>query len=64
MFTREMKKHWNTKVTVIQIVTDTLGTIGGIGGLRKNRDHPVHSLIKVNWNIYKTSGDLSRLLPI
>ena len=48
--TRELKKLWNMKVTVISVVVG--GKVlekksGGIGNQRKTQEHPNHSIAKI-----------------
>ena len=67
--TREPKKLWNMKVTVIPIVVGALGTIpkGLIKGLedleikKTSVDHPDNCIIKIGQNTEKCPGDLRRL---
>ena len=51
-FTRELKKLWNVKVTVIPIEIGTFGTVTkglvkGLGNKKKSRDNPNYSIAEI-----------------
>ena len=68
VLSRELKKPWNMKVTIIPIVTGVLGTVTKdwyrdwrIGNKRTSGDHPNDSIAEIGWNSEKSHGDLKRL---
>ena len=67
--TRESKKLWNMKVTIVPIAIGALGTItkgllkgpGGLGSWRTGRDYPNNSIAENGLNPETNPGDLRRL---
>ena len=64
--TKELKKLWNMKVTIIPIVIGAFGTVtkGLLKGLENKRmggDHPNYYIIENGQNTEKSPGDLRRL---
>ena len=63
---RELKKLWNTKVTIMPIVIGALGTITkgllkGLEDLDQGRDYPNDNIAENDPNPETSSGDLRRL---
>ena len=63
---RELKKLWNMKVMIVQIVIGALGTITkgllkGFGNWRTGRDYRNNSIAKNGQNPETSPGDLRRL---
>ena len=65
---RELKKLWNMKVTIVQIVIDAFGTVtkgtGGLGNKRTCGDHPNYNIIENGQITEKCPGDLRRLAVV
>ena len=67
--TRELKKLWNMKVTIILIVIDAFGTVhqrinkrtGELGNKWTTGDHPNYYIIENGQNTEKSPRDLRRL---
>ena len=62
---REWKKLWNMKVTVLAIVngapgTVTEGLVQGLGNKKTSGYHPNYSIIEIGRNIEKSPEDLRR----
>ena len=63
---RELKKVWNMKVTIIQIVIGAFGTVtkrvvkgtGGLGSWRTSGNHPNESITENGQNTEKSPGEL------
>ena len=68
---RELKKLWNMKETVIPIVIGALGTVTKgllreLGNLemRTNGNHPNYSIVEIDQNTKKGPGNLRKLVVI
>ena len=61
--TKELKKLWNMKVTIIPIVIDALteGFVQGLGNKTTCWDHPNYGIVETGQNTEKSPGDLRRL---
>ena len=67
--TRELKKLWNMKMTIIPILIWVIGSVTkiitkGAGGLRNKRiseDHPNDCIIEIGQNTEKSPGESRRL---
>ena len=56
---RELKKQWNMRVTVISVVIGILGTgTERVGSYWTNRDHPNYSIVEI---VLETTGGLLSL---
>ena len=62
-FARELKNLWNMKVTVMPLVSGTLGgtRTGGHGNKRISGDYPNYCIDEIGQNTKKNSGDLLSL---